>query len=253
MAQDETKTMNIHEARSNSLDVDKLVQFEKEVEQAAMDKVMDIHHCQSLKHSFTRFGQPTFVGTREDRLRQVLHAGLIAESFAKKTQIPISRNWNDPSNETNVSLSDTSIWLPWSFYIAVTSYRSNRTFNHEHPFSHKIPRENIYSILVENKPYAKKDEEERLARNRVNPRFFNGIVILDRGLPRNFNPDQSKYIDFESTSTQETVDIVVGKMKNVYMNRPNLNIPVYGLSGSLYWPRQMDYQGVQSFVGSRKS
>jgi hypothetical protein len=241
--------------------------FMKVAEQAAMEKVIDIHQAKALKHSFVTSCPPAFKATfndtrritpsSEDTLRQILHVGLIAENFAKKARIPIKRNFKDPANETNVSLSDSGVSLTESFRISVIAILYNAlTHGHGYPYDYsEIPRENVYIILVENKPYAnaKKKPEERLAKNRVSPKFFKGIVFIDGAREEQLSRTLHDGIDFKSATTQETVDIITKKMLPIYRERPNLCIPVYGLSGDLYWPKEMSYQEVQELVSVHKS
>lgn len=237
--------MSIQEAESHSLD------FEIAAEQAAMNKVMDIHNALLLKHSFLRFGVPIYerdfngevriVSPEEDRLKRILKEGLIFENFAKRCGFTINRNWLDPVNKTKVSLANIDATLEQSFWAGIWVAIGSS-------FNINIPREGICTILVENKPYIKRNPGEKLATNRVNPRFFKGIVILDQKLSNSHRPVR---VDLKSTIAEETAGIIVDEMLSINRDRPNRCIPVYGLSGSLYWPRQMSYQEVQKFVSSR--
>ena len=226
--------------------------FIEMAQEAAINKVVDIHTEPLLfKHGFIRLGDihnnNGLTNLPVDRLRGILLHGLVAESFARKKGILFSRNWVDPVNKTSISLSNTDVTLEKSFETAILSATHDLKYNFNRIV---IPRENLCVILVENKPYAKRNPVEELAKNRVGPQLFKGIVVLDQILS---SIRFSECVDLKSTTVQETVDIVVSEMTSINRDRPNFCIPVYGLSGSLYWPWQKSYQEVQNFVKERRS
>lgn len=242
--------MSIHEVKSHSLD------FEKATEQAALKKVEDIHQPEFSKHSFVRFGHLVLEGgvnsvsgnenavnTGNDRLDSILRYGLIAENFANRVGLPISRNWSDPANKTSISLSDHDTSVEDSFMTATIPSTRNRLG--------RIPRQNVYVLLIENRyPYT--EFPEQVANARISLRFFRGIVIID-GAGEDVSQRLRERIDFTTSTTQDTVNIVLEKMQPICTSKPTLSFPIYGLSGSLYWPRKMSYQEVQSFVNERRN
>lgn len=243
--------MSAHEVNSHSLD------FEKVAEQSAMDKVTDIHLDPTLKHSFVRFAPLVIDSENEetanqkvDRLEGVLRYGLVAENFAKRIDIPISRNWHDRLNKRYVSLNHYSQSLEYAFFLGTLNALHGSTQT-------QIPREGMYMILVKkgfplNKGFPYSTRGEVWAQNRIAPRFFMGIVIID-GTGEDVSQSLRERIDFTTSSTQDTLTMVLEKMQSICKNKLSLFFPIYGLSGSLYWPRKMSYQEVQKFVGERRS
>ena len=246
--------MSIHEANSRSLD------FETVAEQTTMHKVIDIHKAQLLKHGFVRFG-PMVVQKNNifyfhdnkdledssvDRLRGILLYGLVAAKLAKRARIPISRNWSDPINESGISLTGGSESIRNSFELAIVA-----TTHFRDDVPSKIPHENLYVVIINpNVDTVAARSGELIKRHRIPPRFFNGIIILDRVIRDSMHV--SRHVDFESSSVQQTVRTVLSTMTSTCKS-PNLAIPIYGISGSLYWPRQMSYEEVQNFVGERRN
>jgi len=222
--------------------------FIKVAEQAAMDKVMDIHKEKTSKHCFVRFGHLVIDSQNEetanqdvDRLEGVLRYGLVAENFAKRIGIPFSRNWSDQINEKCVSLFYYNNTLGNAFHVGAFAAL------HTAPKQTQIPREDIYTILIKEGHYT---SYPKGAQNRIAPRFFMGIVIFDDIREKLFHIYDDG-INFESATSEESAGKVIEKMQSVYKDKPSLCIPIYGLSGDLYWPKKMSYQEVQSFVSSR--
>lgn len=224
---------------------EKTPDFVAVAEQAAMDKVMDIHNGFSLKHSFARFGHRDQL---IDRLQGILINGIVAEKFAKKTRIPSGRNWADPVNKNGISLTKNSVWDAFGHAIM--------TVTRLEPTS-KIQRENIYVILIEDYIAVKprfRSTGEVLRENRISPRLFKGIVFMDHVIDEKdpFGSYGWNGVDYKTSSVEQTADIISQAILSVCKN-PNLAIPVYGISGSLYWSRKMSYQEVQNFVGERRN
>lgn len=224
--------------------------------QAALKKVENIHKPIFSKHSFVHYSplvlaggtnsvsdKENVVNTGIDRLDNILRYGLIAENFAKRVGLTISRNWRDPVNKTSISLSDPDASVEDSFMTAtIPSIRDRLGW---------IPRQNVYVLLIENKyPYT--EFPEQVAETRISLRFFRGIVIID-GEGEDVSQRLRERIDFTTSTTQDTVNIVLEKMQPICRSKPTLSLPIYGLSGSLYWPRYMNYQEVQDFVGERRT
>lgn len=191
--------MSTHEVDSHSFD------FEITAEQAAMDKLMDIHKDKTLKHGFVRF-EPE--DQSKDRLREYLLFAVLPEHF---------------TNIDGIILTQRSVGIAFDCAIlSATSYR----------LPQKIPREEIYTLLIKHG-------------------FIQGITVLDREPKK--HPMISVGVDFKNSTTQETVDIVVQEMLSICKGNTDLRIPVYGLSGSLYWPDEMTYREVQKYVGERRN
>lgn len=191
--------MSIHEVNSHSFD------FEIAAEQAAMDKLMDIHKDWSLKHGFVRF-EPK--DPSKDRLREYLLFAVLHEHFTNIDGILLTQRAAGIAFDCAI-LSSTSYRLP-----------------------QKIPRQEIYTLLIKHG-------------------FIQGITVLD--IEQKKHPAISVGVDFKNSTTYETVDIVVQEMLSIYKGKTDLRIPVYGLSGSLYWPDEMTYREVQKFVGDRRT
>lgn len=249
--------MNLETKSEQSLD------FTEKAQKVAIDKVTDIHNDLLLKHSFLRFGVPIFernISTQgkiiyqdEDRLYSILNEGLISENFAKRIGRNLIRNWGDYANKSGVSLTNEHVGMDVSFHIVVSpairhisALREYYNINLEN-----VRVEDLFIILVENKPYYNRSDFQKLAKNRVSPRFFKGIVILDQRLPFIYF-DQDQSIIFNDTTAETAVDIAVETMLSVNLQKPNLCVPVYGLSGALYWPRQMSYEEVQKIAEERR-
>lgn len=244
--------MNLTERKSETTH-----DFVAVAEQSAMHKVEDIHLGMFYKHCFVRFGplvirnnansvrdNKEVADQKVDRLEGVLRYGIVAENFAKRIGIPISRNYSDFRNKTIVSLCRPVDPLDAAFSVGIKAAVQLEYI--------KVPRENIYTVLIKNRyPVYETDESE--AKIRIAPRFFMGIVIMDNTDVQWLVEGYGIRINLESATTQETVDKVVEKLQFIYKDKPNLFIPIYGLSGGLYWPRQMSYQEVQKFVGDRRT
>jgi len=172
-------------------------------EDAAMNKVMDIHKDLSLKRGFVRFDPKD---PSRDRLKDNL---LYLESVESIAQ----------SNE-NFFLSRP----------VENSFEGTILMHHRLP--QKIPREEVYTILIRNGQ-------------------AQGIVILDTPPSGIRFYDRriviSKCVDFNSTTTQEAVRVYVQEMLFIYKDTPNLCVPVYGLSGSIYWPFEAKYSDLKRY------
>lgn len=189
--------------------------FVEVAEQAAMDKVMDIHKDRSLKYGFIRFGSED---PSVDRLKEIFQYGIVSKSG------------------NGISLTQRSVGNAFDATIL-------RAFRHSP--SHKIPREKIYTLLIRSDA-----NPEILPRQRIPPELFEGIVIIDG--PQDNHPIISEGIDFKNSTTRETADITVREMLSIYKERPDLCIPVYGLSGSLHWPMQKRYYQIKKFLGEKR-
>lgn len=226
-------------------------------EQSAMNKVTDIHKDRSMKHGFVRFGPLIIEGHYPyadadihnnrnltdqsiDRLKGILLYGLVAGKLAKRAGISISRNWADPANENGVSLSLNSVENVFNLAIMAAT--------HGRRAQQKIPIEDIYTLLIKSDIASVSKGFEDIRKHRVAPRFFKGIVFLEEiPHPSSLMRD---FIDCESSTVQQRVNKTLQTILSVYKD-PNLAIPVYGLSGSLYWPKEISYQEVQNIVKER--
>ena len=178
-------------------------EFIELAEDAAIPKVMDIHKDLSLKRGFVRFDRKD---PSRDRLKENLL--YLVESFAQSNE-----NFSPPRPVVN-------------------SFEATILMHHRLP--QKIPREEVYTILIRNGK-------------------AQGLVILD--IPPNgisyYNNSRriilSKCVDFNSTTTQETVGITVQAMTSIYKEIPNYCVPVYGLSGWIYWPFEASYDQLKGY------
>ncbi|MBI2028568.1 MAG: hypothetical protein HYT07_03060 [Candidatus Levybacteria bacterium] len=238
----------------------------EQAEQSALGKIADIRQPIFQKHSFVRFGPlfiddgrngrwtsyPNYVWDNRrvanpevDRLESIFRYGIVAEKFAKRVGLTLSRNWSDPRNESSVSLGLREQDLELMFSIGtLAATHNNRAI--------QIPRENIFTLLIDDKYYRYKQKYVGILNMprsifRVPMKSFRGIVFIDRAVDK-FRHDFLNYIDFNATTVQETVDIVVTKMLEVNKDKPHLYIPVYGLSGDLYWPKRLKYEEVKALA-----
>lgn len=173
-------------------------EFIELAEDAAIGKIIDIRKSPSLKHGFVRF-EPS--DSLIDRLK---------EMFLSTDFIELDENYLPQRPIAN------------SFEGAILMH---------HRLPQKIPREEVYTILIKS--------------GRVQ-----GIVLIDRA-PSN-RVIISKCIDFKSSTTKEAVGKTVQEMLSTYRESPNLCVPVYGLSGWIYWPFEADYKSLKSFLGGEK-
>lgn len=184
-------------------------------EQAAMDKVMDIHKDRSLKYAFIRFG---YEDPSVDRLKGIFQYGVVSK------------------RGNGISLTQRSVRNAFD----ATILRALR-----HSPSHIIPRENVYTLLIRSDT-----NPEILSRQRIPQGLFEGIVIIDG--PQDNHPIISEGIDFKNSTTHETVENSVKEMLSTYKEMPDLCIPVYGLSGSLHWPMQKGHYQIQRFLKEKR-
>lgn len=75
-----------------------------------------------------------------------------------------------------------------------------------------------------------------MAHHRVAPRNFKGLIIESQDAPFNLK----KYTDW-----------VVTNELNEYKEKPEKLLPIYDSTGSLLWPKKMNYEEVRKFVNER--
>lgn len=235
-------------------------------EQAAMRKVVDIHTAPFYRHAFVRFGpvdvgmnpfrpQESEVNSTLDRLRQIFLHGLVSAEYARRNEIPFSRNYIDPDNVSYVSIAQRnpqppydSILYNFDFAIEAASDSVNGPL---------IPREHILVLLVapvESYPSTIVPEFERLVKDRIDRSDFQDVVILD-DLARNGPPNGiycPEKVNWDSSTSTQTAQKVASEMLKVYENSHHLAIPIYGTSGDLYWPTFLPHEKVQDRIERRK-
>lgn len=234
------------------------INFTREAEQFAMRKVVNIYRAPYFRHSFVRFGplsshqdsplkpKSEEINPTVDRLKSIFQYGLISHIFAKRIQVGHSRNFSD-IDLVCLAKPDESFAQDFGFAI-----NANVDFGD----SIRISAEDIFVLLISQNIHTQEDEKDGFGRQkkfRVSQKDFRGIIILDdqaKKEPPIGIPCQPK-IDWDNLTLLNSVAAVAQEMLGAYYPRAELAIPVYGYSGSLYWPELMDYHQVQEFTRNR--
>lgn len=228
-------------------------------EQAAMDKVIDIYKHSLLKHGLYRFGSEDTMIT--DRLKGIFRYGIISQDYAKRIRADYVSNFHDQYNDKGVS-----VLVPERFISDVIGAAIRLQIRER--YDTKVPIENILVFLISpnlntyDTPRAAythlKERPEKLVANRIPQRSLQGIVIIDskktsdsEGLYSRVQCQEN--IEWDSSTPLNTTKLIVREMLSAYKNNPPLAIPVYCTSGAFYWPKQMSYQEVQSFVRDKRN
>lgn len=226
-------------------------------EQAAMDKVMDVYKSSFLKHALCRFGPEGTMKT--DRLKGIFKYGIISKDFARRIRVDYASNFHDQYNDKGVSVLVPERFISDAIGVAIRIQIWER-------YDTKVPIENVLVFLIKpnldtyDTPRAAymhlKERPEKLVAYRIPQGSLQGIVIIDskktsdsEGLYSQVQCQEN--IEWDSSTPLNTTKLIVKEMLSAYEHNPSFAIPVYGTSGALYWPRQMSYQEVQSFVNSR--
>lgn len=228
-------------------------------EDEALKKVTDIYKHSLLKHGLYRFGSEDTV--KIDRFKGILRYGIVSQAFAKRIRADYANNYHDQQNRKGVSVLMPETFISDAIGFAITSQIRER-------YDIKLPIENILVLLINpnlntystpsNTDHTNTKEPEKLIAYRIPQRFLHGIVIIDS---KKTSDSEGLYcqipcqenIKWNSSAPLNTTTLIVKEMLEAYKNNPPLVIPVYGTSGALYWPRQMNYQEVQNFVGDRST
>lgn len=226
-------------------------------ESVAMSKLIDIHKAHILKHGFVRFGpveldptnpyslQDTAVPAN-DRLAGIFKLGIITPRYAKRIGEGITRNWSDTNNLDYISLG---IWgSSMSGILRVTV----RTAIQPHVPTKRVVARDVFVVLVDSDAgwggHYVEESGEFLVRTRIRQKLFRGIAVIDKPIPIDFYTEAPLPVDSDDHSPQATVDEVVRLMRTHYASRTELYIPVYGISGGVYWPTRLSYEQVQTLV-----
>lgn len=228
----------------------------QESERAAMGKLADIYSTPFVKHAFPRFPYPKIEGyisnsayaiSEEDiipgvdRLKGVLLTGVVSDKFARRINIPISKNWKDPANETAVSLVTIDRSLNQAMaYFAI-------------PAEHELrqPRVDLdHSVVILLDPSLTTEPEKiltgaALKKIRVSTKFFKGIVIIDDPSVLFVTPYDRQTLEF---NPEKNAKQIAELMNGVYGDHTERYLPVYGNSGALYWPKHMTYDEVKKYL-----
>lgn len=228
-------------------------------ENAALKKVADIYMSRSFMHGFYRF-VPGAIG-EIDRLKGILQYGVISQVFAKRIKADYSNNYNDQYNLKGVSVLTPARYITDAFGIAVISQLKKTN-----QIDIKLPIENILVLLMDTNinTYSttssyippNEGEPERLRAYRIKQKQFQGIVIIDSKItpiPGAYSGIQcAENIDWDSSAPLNTTQIIVSEMLEAYKHNPSLAIPVYGSSGTLYWPKHISYQDMQQLYSPKE-
>lgn len=210
--------------------------------QSAREKVADIMGDSFYAHGFTRFGpywsksgsefapQPEEIDPSIDRLRGNLKHGILSFESAKRREIKLSRNWNDQVNKDHVSLINK---YPGSYIdalgIAVTAARGNNS-------GIAIPDGELWALLVD------PDLETHDADNQA---------IDYRAVLRRWRVPRGRLcglVNSDLVSNPAVVDEAVDLMLDVYAKRPKLFLPIYDISGDLYWPEYVPSDKIVDYI-----
>ena len=241
--------------------------FIRNAEQAAMDKVMDIYEGRPFKHGFYRY--PSATDKSVDRLKGIFRYGVISQNFARRIKADFVNNYHDKSNLKGISIFTKHIYI--SDALGTTINTQIRTVDQDGnikiDYEAKLPIENVFVLLINkdintyptSSPYIPPNgyEPERLVACRIKQKQFQGIVIIDS---KKTSDSEGIYsivqcqdnIEWDSSTPLNTTKLIVEEMLAGYKDNPSLAIPVYGTSGALYWPKQIPYPNIQQLYSPKE-
>ena len=229
-------------------------QFITEAKTNSLNKICDIYSPELYFHGTARFG-PVSTYTPEDedfflintpkdpnmdRLRSSFKYGIVSRSFTNRIRVPYSSNFGDHDSYGKISLTrgenDPLLWAASYGIIGATRFDANV----------KISVEDVFVFIVSKSLKTEPlDGDEFRRKLRVRQKDFEGIVFLDgENTPAGQIPGRSS-VDFNSASHEEIIDTITTEMLDVYRDRPELAIPIYGISGDLYWPKRVSYEEIK--------